>query len=89
MVVLEKMEIGEGNGEGPYQPAFTALLLLLSDFQPLPQQETLAPRRGTGRGASRPCGGGVFVAGWCDLDGGELEVFFGGGAGSAGKVTYI
>lgn len=83
------MWVGEGNGEGPYQPAFTARLLLLSDLQPLPQQETLAARRGTGRGASRPGGGGIFVAGWGDLDGGQLEVFFGGGAGAAGKVSYI
>lgn len=90
MVELEKVWVGVwGAGRVRYQPAFTALLLLLSDLQPLPQQETLAPRRGTGRGASRPGGGGVFVAGWRDLDGGQLEVFFGGGARSAGKVTYI
>lgn len=52
MEVLGKMWGEEGNGESPYQPALTALLLLLSDLQPLPQQETLASRRGTGRGAS-------------------------------------
>ena len=43
---------GEVSGEGPYQPAVTGLLLLLSHLQPLPQQEPLASWRGAGRGAS-------------------------------------
>ena len=77
-----------GGGGGAYQPALTALLLLLPDLQPLPQQEALAPRRGAGRGASRPAGGGVFVAGRRDLDGGQLQVFFGGGAGARRELTY-
>lgn len=78
---------GEVSREGPYQPALTALLLLLSDLQPLPQQETLASRRGAGRGAVRPGRGGVFIAGWRDLNGRQLEVFLGAGVGSGHEVT--
>lgn len=78
---------GEVSREGPYQPALTALLLLLSDLQPLLQQETLASWRGAGRGAVRPGREGVFVAGWRDLNGRQLKVFLGAGAGSGCKVT--
>lgn len=81
-------EWGEVIQEGPYQPAVTGLLLLLSDLQPLPQQETLAARRGAGRGASRPGRGGVFVAGWRDLNGGQLEVLLGAGARPGREVAH-
>lgn len=67
--------------------ALTDLLLLLSDLQPLPQQETLASRRGAGRGASRPGRGGIFVAGRRDLNGGQLKVLLGAGAGPGREVT--
>lgn len=82
-------EWGEMSREGPYQPALTALLLLLSDFQPLPQQETLAARGGAGCGASRPGRGGIFIAGRRDLNGRQLEVLLGAGVGSGREVTVI
>ena len=44
-----RREWEEVRGEGPYQPALTGLLLLLSDFQPPPQQEALATGRSAGR----------------------------------------
>lgn len=71
---------------GWYRPALTALLLLLSDLQPLPQQEALASRRGAGCGAPGPGGRAVLVAGRGDLDGGQLQVLLGARA-RAGRVV--
>lgn len=61
-----------------YRPALTALLLLVTPSEPLAQEEAPPPRGGTGRGAVGP--GRIFVAGWRDLDGGELQVLLGTGA---------
>ena len=70
-----------------HQPALAALLLLLPATQPLPQQEAFAARRCARRGASRPMRGGVLVAGRRDLDGRQLEVLLGSGAGKIGGRT--
>lgn len=69
-----------------YRPALTALLLLLSDLQPLPQQEALSSRRGAGRGAPGPGRRAVLVAGRRDLNRWQLQVLLGARA-TAGCVA--
>lgn len=74
---LDSISWGAGKGGCPEDlPALTALLLL-SDTQPLPKEEALAARGGTGSGAVGP--GGVLVTGGGDLNGRELQVFLAGG----------
>lgn len=93
MEVLGKMLGEEGNDEevsrAKYQPALTDLLLLLSNLQPLPQQETLAARGGAGRGAPGPGRQAVFIAGRRDLDGGQLEVLLGAGVRPGREVAAV
>lgn len=69
-----------------YRPALTALLLLLSDLQPLPQQEALPSRRGAGRGAPGPGRRAVLIAGRRDLNGRQLQVLLGARV-TAGRVA--
>lgn len=69
--------LGSREGERPEDLPALTVLLLLSDAQPLPKEEALAARRGTGSGAVGP--GGVLVTGGGDLNGWELQVFLAGG----------
>lgn len=74
---MNRLFLEAGEGERPKNIPALTVFLLLSHTQPLPKEEALAPRGGTGCGAVGP--GSVLITGRGDFNGWELQVFLAGG----------